>query len=39
MADERRVGKDLEGNDHGLIEVLFWHLPGGTEENHKRTQF
>lgn len=27
--------KDLEGKAHGLIEVRFWHLYGGTEENHK----
>jgi hypothetical protein len=27
------VGKDLEGNGHAIIKVIFWHLPGGTEEN------
>jgi hypothetical protein len=27
-------GKDLEGSDCGLIEVIFQNLPGGTEENH-----
>jgi hypothetical protein len=26
----------LEGSDHGLIEVLSCHLPGGTEENHEK---
>jgi hypothetical protein len=25
----------LEGSGHGLIEVLFRNLPGGTEENHE----
>jgi hypothetical protein len=30
--------KNLEGNKCGLIEVLSRHLPGGTEENHKKTQ-
>jgi hypothetical protein len=24
-------GRDLEGSSCGLIEVLFWHLSGGTE--------
>jgi hypothetical protein len=24
----------FEESCHGLIEVLSWHLPGGTEENH-----
>jgi hypothetical protein len=24
----------MEGNSHGVTEVLSWHLPGGTEENH-----
>jgi len=27
--------KHLEGSDHGLIKILFKHLPGGTEENHQ----
>jgi hypothetical protein len=27
----------LEGIDHGLIEVLSWHLPGGTEENYENS--
>jgi hypothetical protein len=26
---------DLEGSIHDLIEVLSWHLPGMTEENHE----
>jgi len=25
----------LEGSDHGLIKIIFKHLPGGTEENHQ----
>jgi hypothetical protein len=25
----------VEGSSHGQFEVLSWHLPGGTEENHK----
>jgi hypothetical protein len=28
-------GKDSEGSSRGLIPVLFRHLSGGTEENHK----
>jgi hypothetical protein len=28
----RLYGKDLEENSHGLVQVLFWHLPEGTEE-------
>jgi len=23
---------DLDGNDSGIIKVLSWHLPGGTEK-------
>jgi hypothetical protein len=30
MIDE----KGLEGNSHGLFEVLSQHMPGGTEENY-----
>jgi hypothetical protein len=33
MTDER-IGKDLEGNGSGLIEIIFWNLPGGTEKSH-----
>jgi hypothetical protein len=29
---------DLKGNDHGLIEVLSWHLSAGTKESHKKPQ-
>jgi hypothetical protein len=29
------IGKGVGGSGHGLIEVLFQHLSGGTEENHK----
>jgi hypothetical protein len=28
----------LERSRHGLIKVLFQHLPGGTEENHETFQ-
>jgi hypothetical protein len=31
---EKVIGKDLEGNSHGIIKVLYWRLLGGTEENH-----
>jgi hypothetical protein len=27
------IGKYLEGNGHGLIQVIFPHLLGGTDEN------
>jgi hypothetical protein len=30
-----RIGKNLEGNHHGLIEVLSWYLAGGTGRNYK----
>jgi hypothetical protein len=30
------TGKDLEGNGHGLIKVLYWHLPEGNEETHEK---
>jgi hypothetical protein len=30
--DELQIGKDLEGNNHGLIEVLSQHSSRGTEE-------
>jgi hypothetical protein len=26
------------GSSRGLIETLFWHLPGGTEKYHERPQ-
>jgi hypothetical protein len=29
------MGKNLEGSSHGLIEVLFHHFPGETEEDHE----
>jgi hypothetical protein len=35
MVDERRIGKDLEESGRHLIEVLSWHLPGGTDETTK----
>jgi hypothetical protein len=24
------------GSNHGLTEVIFWHILGGTEETHKK---
>jgi hypothetical protein len=30
--------KGLETSRHGLIVVISWHLPGGTEENHEKLQ-
>jgi len=32
-------GKDLEGNSHGLINVLSWYLPKGAMENLLKFQF
>lgn len=29
---------DMEGNSHDVVEVLFWQLSGGPEENHKKVQ-
>jgi hypothetical protein len=29
------MGMDLEGSSHGLFEVLSWHLPEVTVENHE----
>jgi hypothetical protein len=29
-------GEDLGGSGHGLLEVLSWHLPVGTEGNHTK---
>jgi hypothetical protein len=26
----------MEGSGLGLIDILSWHLPGGTEENHEK---
>jgi hypothetical protein len=31
--EEWWIGKDLEGNGCGLIEILSQHMPGETEEN------
>jgi hypothetical protein len=36
MTDEQRTGKNFEGSSLELTEVLFWHLPQRTEENHKK---
>jgi hypothetical protein len=33
MTNDWITGKDLEGSYLSLIDVLSWHLPGGTEEN------
>jgi hypothetical protein len=38
MVDERCVGKDLEGNGRGIIDVISRNLPGETEKNHKKPQ-
>jgi hypothetical protein len=35
MIDEKSIGKYLETKSRGLIEVLYWNLPGRTEENHE----
>jgi hypothetical protein len=35
MEDKWLIVKDFEGTSHDLTEVLFWHLFGGTEENHE----
>jgi hypothetical protein len=32
------IEKDMEGNDHGLIEVFSQNLPQGTDEDHRRSQ-
>jgi len=37
LTDKRWIWKDLEGNSHGLIVLPSQHVPGGTEENHKKT--
>jgi hypothetical protein len=29
------MSDELEVSSHGLMEVLYWHLLGGTEENHE----
>jgi hypothetical protein len=35
MMTNYKLEGDLEGRFCGLIEVLFRHLPGGTEKNHE----
>jgi len=30
--DDRWIGKDVEGNSHGIIDGLSWHLTAGTDE-------
>jgi hypothetical protein len=32
---EQRIEKNLERSHHGIIEMLFQHLPGESEKNHK----
>jgi hypothetical protein len=34
---DKRIGKDLEGSERGLIEVLSRNLPGGTEGTHEKS--
>jgi hypothetical protein len=29
------MNDELEGRDGGLIDVLSWHFPSGTEEKHE----
>jgi hypothetical protein len=36
MVDGWRIVKNFEVSSHGLIKVLFRHMPGGTEENKKK---
>jgi hypothetical protein len=36
LPEELSVGKDLDGTDRGLFEVVFWFLGGEIEENHKK---
>lgn len=38
LIDEWWIAKDLQGNDHGLIEVLAGIFSGVTEENHEESQ-
>jgi hypothetical protein len=38
MIREKRIGKDLDGSGSGLIEVLYRHLPDGTEKDMKNPQ-
>jgi hypothetical protein len=38
MIAERCIAKYVEGNGHTLMEVLFWNLPGGTEDNNEKSQ-
>jgi hypothetical protein len=35
-SSNRTTGNDLEGNDRSLIDLLFRHLPGWTEENQEQ---
>jgi hypothetical protein len=38
MMSEYLIVKDMEGSCHGLVEIISWHLCGGTEKNHRRSQ-
>jgi hypothetical protein len=38
MKENVELSKNLEGNGHGLIKILSWHLPGRMKENHKTLQ-
>jgi hypothetical protein len=38
MMVELRIGKDLKGSGHGLIEILSKNLPGKTEEYREMPQ-
>jgi hypothetical protein len=37
LTAKRKSGKDLEGSGPGLIVVLSWHSPGGSEEDQVNT--
>jgi hypothetical protein len=33
-----RLGKEMVGSGRDLKKVLFWNVPGGTEENYEKPQ-
>jgi hypothetical protein len=37
VVSEYLIAKYMEGSCHGIIEIISWNLPGGTEKNHKRS--
>jgi hypothetical protein len=36
MIGEQRIGQHLDGSDHGLTQIISWHLPQETEKNHEK---